>query len=118
VPSSSSTPSTTPPSSRSARSSISQENSDLIDLEALTFTETPASSVCSDTPERIDPQLLCQRVVPSITEGAAFDYEAIDVVYLTRPNKGHSHLSIQRGSAQDANSSQSTYITNISNNHL
>jgi hypothetical protein len=109
--------SATPPSRNSTRSSISPEDSDWTDIDVLTSTRTPASSVCSDIPERIDPQLLCQPVVPSIAQPTALDYEATSVVDLTSPDEWDSHLSAQRGSAQDAHPTQSTYITNASSGH-
>ena len=95
--------SATPPSSDSARSSIIPRDSDW-DVDTLTSSGTPASSVCSDILERIDPRLRCQPVPLSITGTTALGYEAIDVVDLTSPDEGRSHL--QRGSAQDAHSSQ------------
>jgi hypothetical protein len=94
VSSSSSIPSATPPSSRSARSSISIESGEWMDIEALTLIETLASSIYSNAPERINPLLLCQPVMPSLAETTVLDYKVIDIVDLTGPNEEHRHLSV------------------------
>lgn len=93
----------TPPSSSSSSSSARSSS------EALVF------SICSDTLEKIDPRLVCQIVVPSVTDATALDYELVDVVDLTSVDEGHGYLPAQRG---DAGPIQSTYITNTLNSHF
>jgi hypothetical protein len=101
MPSSSSTPNAILFSNKSARSYISTKSSNWINIKVLVFIKILVLSVYSDAPERNDPPLLYQLVVPSIAKAIGLGYKVIDVIDLTGPDKKYSYLLAQKDSAGD-----------------